>query len=103
MPASNEPLGMTEGTRYRTSKNNPQGMSQDTLGLPVGHVRAFKVRLQAAAMPCMCSLTKSSWGGTLLPVPSSCYRQRAFVDPLMFVETLECFERMVCEASQPAA
>jgi hypothetical protein len=42
MPASNEPLTLQgEGARarYATSKHKPS----DQLGLPLGHIRAFKV------------------------------------------------------------
>jgi hypothetical protein len=45
MPASNEPLERRDGNRYSTAKGKPQ----EQRGLPVGHVRAFKVR---AAAPC---------------------------------------------------
>jgi hypothetical protein len=39
MPASNEPLEHMDGKMYSTAKGNPD----EQRGLPVGHVRAFKV------------------------------------------------------------
>jgi len=41
MPASTEPLASFAGGSYKTPKLKKAGEQQ---GLPVGHVRAFKVR-----------------------------------------------------------